>query len=193
MAGVPRARPSRDLAAVERRWLDWHGAHARFGASVNDNIAQKQQQRQQSESESGIAELSMEAAVSAGAGSGAAVVTAAASGVTVVIVARDATGAALRMTLLSALRMSPPPALVVVAPTISSSSSTEMPATLAALLTPAEIHRVQWHPMPGASLAAARNAAAVAAASAAAAAGPLLIADAGTFLVGTSILLLATS
>jgi hypothetical protein len=47
--------------------------------------------------------------------------------------------------------------------------------------------------MPGASLAAARNAAAVAAASAAAAAGPLLIADAGTFLVGTSILLLATS
>jgi len=106
----------------------------------------------------------------------------------VVVVAHDTMGAALRMTLLSALRMSPPPAAVVVAVTTSSTSSAattgnQMPAALAAALTPAELLRVRWMTVPGATLAGARNAAVAAAGSTGSVgSGPILVADAGTFL-----------
>ena len=205
VAGVPRARPARDLGEVERRWMSWHAAHAGFGDDVLENSAEEEDTRrrlrrvsQEETAETGVADVAATASTTtttmtggvmeAASPSSAATDEIAAEKVTVIVAARDATGGALRMTLLSALAMSPPPAAVVVAVTSSAGELHAIPAALAAAIPPAHLHRVRWTTAPGATLADARNAAAAAAAAAAAdgkagrGGGPLLIADAGTFL-----------
>ena len=166
VAGVPRARPARDLGEVERRWMAWHAGHAGFGSAEGDP-------------ETGVADVATTMATMtmtntsiSAASEGAAV----AEKVTVIIAARDALGGALRMTLLSALDMLPPPAAVVVA--VTTSENLAVPTTLAQALTPEQAIRVRWMATPGATLAAARNAAVAAHGTGG---GPLLIADAGTF------------
>jgi glycosyltransferase involved in cell wall biosynthesis len=198
VAGVPRARPARDLGEVERRWMAWHGAHAGLGGKLAEDDGdgeeedkRRRQRRLEEAAESGVTDVAAMASTTAtatGSTGAAAAAVAAAEKVTVIVVARDATGAALRMTLLSALAMSPSPAAVVVAATSSAAAGegTAMPAALAAALPPAHLHRVRWTAAPGVTLADARNAAAAAAAGGGegggGGGGPLLIADAGTFL-----------
>jgi glycosyltransferase involved in cell wall biosynthesis len=221
VAGVPRARPARNLERVERRWVGWHEAHAGFGNAEagdaagtggiriratataqggDDAWGQRRRQKLEEAAEAGVEDVAALTATTtmagigatAGAAAGAAVEdmrAAAADRLTVIVAARDASGAALRMTLLSALAMSPPPAAVVV--TVASEismavdDSEAMPRALAVLLPPEQLHRVRWTSTPGATLAEARNAAAAIArdiAEETGGGGPLLIADAGTFL-----------
>ena len=196
VAGVPRARPSRDLGEVELRWMSWHAGHAGFGETLSvrgggDGAA-----------ETGVSHVSATAAMATTTNNVNDVARApeieiAAEKVTVIVAARDATGAALRMTLLSALAMSPPPATVLVAVTAEGGGGggggggdDAIPVSLAAALPPAHRHRVRWITAPpgGKTLAAARNAAVSSLASTSTSngggggGGPLLIADAGTFL-----------